>query len=318
MTAPMQIDVCAFKGLQNLPLFVARQQGFFAGQGLSVEVVYTAGSIPQLSGLVHGAYHLVQTAPDNVVHINSNPAAFGLDPATTAAIRMLVGGSTGALSLYARPAATSCADLRGAILGVDNPGSGFALVLRDMLARNGLELDRDYRFVVAGGTSARLEALKHGTIAATLLYLPFDLMAAEQGFRLLATSPEYYPAYASLATAGRQDWIETNADVVRGYIVALRQALRWIYDPANAAAVQALIMRELASDLSAALAARAYAAFVDPAVGFGATGWLDADGLQQVIKLRAGYGGLSKLHDTPNEHLDLRWYHQASERLASS
>lgn len=317
MTAPFHLCVCAFKGLQNLPLFVARQLGFFAGQGLSVEIVYTAGSVPQLSGLARGAYHLVQTAPDNVVHINSNPSAFGLEPAIEPALRMLSGGSTGALRLYAQPAVTGFADLRGASLGVDNPGSGFALVLRDMLARNGLELDRDYRFVVAGGTSARLEALKHGTIAATILYLPFDLMAAEQGFRLLAASPDYYPDYASLATAGTRDWIEAHTGVVIGYLVALRQALRWIYHPANAAAVQALIVQELAPDLSAALAERAYTAFVDPAVGFGETGWLDADGLQQVIALRAAYGGLLKRSASPDDYLDLRWYHQASERLAS-
>lgn len=316
MTAPFQLRVCAFRGLQNLPLFVARQLGSFARQGLNVEMVYTAGSIPQLSGLVDGAYHLVQTAPDNVVNINSNPAAFGFDPAMTPAIRMLLGGSTGPLRLYAQPAVKGFADLRGAILGVDNPGSGFALVLRDMLARNGLELDRDYRFVVAGGTSARLETLKKASIAATVLYLPFDLMAAEQGFQLLAASPEYYAAYASLATAGMQTWIETHTDVVIGYIVALRQALHWIYDAANATAVQALIIQELASDMSAALAERAYAAFVDPAAGFGETGLLDESGLQQVIRLRAVYSGLSKPSDTPNEYLDLRWYHQASERLA--
>lgn len=316
MTAPFHLRVCAFRGLQNLSLFVARQLGSFAGQGLDVEIVYTTGSIPQLSGLVQGAYHLVQTAPDNVVNINSNPSAFGLDPALSPAIRMLLGGSTGPLCLYVRPAVTGFADLHGAMLGVDNPGSGFALVLRDMLARNGLELERDYRFVVAGGTSARLEALKSGTVAATILYLPFDLMAAEQGFRVLATSSTYYAAYASLATAGTRDWIEANTDVVLGYIVALRQALRWIYDPANAAAARALIIRELASDMSAALAERAYTAFVDPVAGFGETGLLAVDDLQQVIALRAAYGGLSKSPGTPDDYLDLRWYHQASKRLS--
>lgn len=315
-TARAHLRICTFKGLQNLPLFVARQQGFFAGQGLDVEIVYTAGSIPQLTGLVQGVYQLVQTAPDNVVNINSNPSAFGLEPAMTPSLRMLFGGSTGSLSLYAQSAVMGFAALRGAILGVDNPGSGFALVLRDMLARNGLELERDYRFVVAGGTSARLEALKNGSVAATVLYLPFDLMAAEQGFRMLATSPDYYPTYASLATAGIQDWIETHAEMVIGYIVALRQALRWIYDPANAAAIQTLIVQELASDIDASLAARAYAAFVDPLVGFGRTGMLDEAGLQQVIDLRSRYSARPDTLGVPKEYQDLRWYEQAGERLA--
>jgi NitT/TauT family transport system substrate-binding protein len=316
MTSPFHLRICTFKGLQNLPLFVARQQGFFAGQGLDGEIVYTAGSIPQLAGLVQGVYQLVQTAPDNVVNINSNPPAFGLDPTMTPSLRMLFGGSTGALSLYAQSAVTGFADLRGAMLGVDNPGSGFALVLRDMLARNGLELERDYRFVVAGGTSARLEALKNGSVAATVLYLPFDLMAAEQGFRMLATSPDYYQTYTSLATAGIQAWIETHAEIVIGYIVALRLALRWIYDPANAAAVQALIIQELVPEIDASLAARAYEAFVDPVSGFGRTGMLDEAGLQQVIDLRARYSARPDMLGVPKGYQDLRWYEQAGKRLA--
>jgi ABC-type nitrate/sulfonate/bicarbonate transport system substrate-binding protein len=316
MTTPVQVRVCAFKGLQNLPLFVARQQGFFAGQGLNVEMVYTSGSIPQLSGLVQGVYQLVQTAPDNVANINSNPSTFGLDPAITPAIRMLLGGSTGPLCLYAQSAVANFADLRGAMLGVDNPGSGFALVLRDMLARNGLELERDYRFVVAGGTSARLQALKHGDIAATVLYLPFDLIAAEHGLRRLTASSDYYSAYASLATAGTRDWIETHTDIVISYIVALRQALLWIYDPANAAAVQALIIQEIAAEMDASLAAKAYEAFIDPVIGFGITGRLDEAGLQQVIDLRARYSVLSDAPGTAKEYQDLHWYEEASKKLA--
>ena len=60
------LRVYTFKGIQNLPLYVAREQGYFAAQGLEVTVEYTAGSAPQLAGLARGAYDLVQTAPDNV------------------------------------------------------------------------------------------------------------------------------------------------------------------------------------------------------------------------------------------------------------
>ncbi len=310
-----QVRICTFKGLQNLPMFVARQQGFFAGQGLEVAIEYTAGSIPQIAGLARGEYQLIQTAPDNVVNVEGNPAAFGLDPASAPRIRLLFGGSTGPLCLYAQPAVTTFDDLRGAALGVDNPGSGFALVLRDLLARNGLELERDYTFVVAGGTSTRLEALKQGTVAATILYAPFDLMAAEGGFRRLAASTDYYSAYASLATAGTQEWLEAHADLVIGYLVALRQALRWLYDPAQAEAVQSLIAQEPSLSVPASLAARVSAAFVDPVAGFGVTGLLDEAGLQQVIALRAIYGASQVAPGRPRDYQDLRCYYQANERL---
>ncbi len=159
-----QHHICTFKGLQNLPLFVARHQGFFATRGLDIEITYTAGSLPQLAGLARGEYQLIQAAPDNVINVDNNPAAFGLDPATAPHVVMLLGGSVGPLSVYAQPAITTVDHLRGSVLGVDNPTSGFALVFRDILARNGLLLEHDYNLTVAGGTSGGLDALKSGSV----------------------------------------------------------------------------------------------------------------------------------------------------------
>jgi ABC-type nitrate/sulfonate/bicarbonate transport system substrate-binding protein len=309
--ARTELRVCTFRGLQNLPLYVARQQSFFAKQALDVEIVYTTGSVPQFTGLVHGAYHLVQTAPDNVINADDNPTAFGLDPATFPRIVMLFGGSTGALSLFAQPAITKFVDLRGAVLGVDNPASGFALVLRDILARNGLDLERDYTFAVAGGTSARLTALMSGTVIGTILYAPFDTLAAEKGFCKLASSTDYYTAYASLSTAATQTWVDTHADLVIRYITALKHALRWIYDPTHAAATQAIMEKESALGLDATLAVKAYTAFVHPTTGFGEDGTLNEAGLQQVIDLRATYGSPSGPQGVPANYLDPRWYRQA-------
>src|SRR6266700_3427440 len=123
-----QLNICTFKGIQNLPLYVARQQNFFAQQGLHIDINYTTGSIPQLAGLVREEYQLIQTAPDNVINVDNNPIAFGLDHATAPHVIMLLGGSVGPLSIYAQRDITKFDHLRGSVLGVDNPTSGFALV----------------------------------------------------------------------------------------------------------------------------------------------------------------------------------------------
>jgi ABC-type nitrate/sulfonate/bicarbonate transport system substrate-binding protein len=306
-----RLHVCTFKGLQNLPLYVARQKGFFATRGLDIEITYTAGSLPQLAGLARGEYHLIQTAPDNVINVDNNPAAFGLDPNSDPRVIMLFGGSTGPLSVYTQPAITTFDHLRGSVLGVDNPTSGFALVLRDILARNGLRLEHDYTFTVAGGTSSRLDALKNGSVAATILYVPFDVQATQAGFTRLATSTDYYTAYASLATAGTCDWIEKHPDKITHYISAYLEALRWIYDPAHTAEVQAIIESEASLNLDASLAPHAYAAFVDPKTGFGIEAILDDAGLQQVIELRATYGSSPILDRELVHYRDLRWYRLA-------
>jgi ABC-type nitrate/sulfonate/bicarbonate transport system substrate-binding protein len=303
-----QLHICTFKGLQNLPLYIARQQGYFATQGLEIEITYTTGSLPQLAGLARGEYQLIQTAPDNVINVDNNPAAFGLDPATAPHVIMLLGGSVGPLSVYAQSTITIFDHLRGTVLGVDNPTSGFALVFQDILARNGLLLEHDYTFSIAGGTSSRLDALKSGSVAATILYAPYDVQATRTGCNKLATSTDYYPTYASLATAGAQSWIEQHTGEVTSYISAYLQALHWIYDPAHATEVQIIMESEPTLSLDVSIAPLAYAAFVDPKTGFGINAMLDDAGLQQVIELRATYGSFSRLDRDVAHYRDLRWH----------
>ena len=305
------LRVCTFKGLQNLPLYVARDQGLFAAHDLDVGITYTAGSAPQLAGLARGDYDLVQTAPDNVVNVDSDPAAFGLDPATAPRVVLLLGGSTGPLGLYAQPSLRTFDGVRDATLGVDNPTSGFALVMRDMLARAGLHAGRDYTVTVAGGTSARLDALRDGAVAAAILYAPYDALAAAEGFRLLAASTACYPAYASLATAAVEAWIAVHTAEVTRYITALLAALRWIHAPGHAAAVRDLLQREPALALDAAKAALAYRQFTDPAAGFGIDARLDDAGLRQVIELRAAYATPPRPLGAPAAYCDLRWHEAA-------
>ncbi len=303
-----QFKICTFKGIQNLPLYVARQHDFFEQQGLHIDITYTTGSIPQLAGLVREEYQLIQTAPDNVINVDNNPRAFGFDPAITPYVVMLLGGSVGPLSLFALSNIATFNDLRGSVLGVDNPTSGFAIVFRDILARNGLLLERDYTFTVAGGTSNRLDALKKGAIAATILYAPYDVQATSSGFNQLATSTDYYSAYASLATAGLQSWIEQHSDEVTSYITAYLKALRWIYDPSNVNAVQAIMQKEPALGLDASLTPYVYASFLDPISGFGQDAILDDAGLQQVIDLRATHTSSSTLERDLSFYRDFRWH----------
>ena len=305
-----QIKICTFKGIQNLPLYVARQHDFFTQQGLHIDITYTAGSIPQLAGLVREEYQLIQTAPDNVINVDNNPRAFGLDLATAPNVVMLLGGSVGPLSIFAQSNITTFDHLRDTVLGVDNPTSGFAIVLRDILARNGLLLERDYTFTVAGGTGDRLAALKKGAVAATILYAPYDVQATRAGFNMLAISTDYYPAYASLATAGIQSWIEQHTDEVTSYITAYLKALRLIYDPTHANDVQAIMQNEPSLGLDSSLAPHVYAAFVDSRSGFGQDALLEDVGLRQVIDLRTTYASPPIIERDLSFYRDLRRYPQ--------
>jgi ABC-type nitrate/sulfonate/bicarbonate transport system substrate-binding protein len=306
------LRVRTFQGLQNLPMVAAQRQGYFSRAGLDVALSFTNSSAEQLGMLARGEVDLIHTAPDNVVNFETQPAAFGCDPATAPRLALLLGGSNGPLSVYALPTITTAAGLRGRTVGVDNPGSGFALALRDLLARAGLTLGQDYRFTVAGGTGARAAALAQGTLAATLVYPPFDLLLASKGCQQLVRSTSVYAAYASQALAGARNWVEANGDAVTRYIAALLLALRWLYTPTERAAVEALLATEPALGAAGVSPDQAYAAFTDPQVGFGREAALDEAGLAQVIALRARYSAVpANALGQPADYCDLRWYERA-------
>lgn len=305
------LRVNSFRGLQNLPMLAAERRGDFARAGLHVDLSYTNSSAEQLGALARGEYDLIHTAPDNVVNFDTNPAAFACDPATAPQVALLLGGSNGPLTLYAQPAFTTIQHLRGQAIGVDNPGSGFALALRDLLAHAGLTLDRDYTFTVAGGTAARAQAVAAGTLTATIVYPPFDLLLAQAGCPALATSTTTYAAYASQALAGVRGWVEAHGDVVTRYIGALLAALDWLYTASEQSVVERLLAEEPALGLGSVAPAQAYAAFTDPQVGFGRTAALDMAGLAQVISLRGHYGNAAVTLGQPADYCDLRWYARA-------
>lgn len=314
-TSATTLRVRTFRGLQNLPIVAAQRLGYFANAGLEVTLSFTNSSAEQLSALARGEVDLIHTAPDNVIHFDTQPAAFGVDPTTSPRLALLLGGSNGPLSVYAAPGIADLAALRGHVVGVDNPGSGFALVLRDLLERAGLALDRDYTFTVAGGTGVRAAALAARGLAATLVYPPFDLLLADKGCHRLSDSTSVYPAYASQALAGERGWVEAHGDDVTAYIAALLTSLDWIYNHARRAAVEALLALEPALGAADVAPALAYAAFTDPQVGFGRLATLSEAGLAQVIALRARYGDLpAAVLGQPADYCDLRWYERARLR----
>ncbi len=311
------LRVCTFQGLQNLPLVAAQRLGYFDAASLDVTLSFTNSSAQQLPALAAGEYDLIHTAPDNVVNFDTNPAGFGLDPARAPRVVMLMGGSNGPLSVYARRDITTTEALRGQSAGVDNPTSGFALVLRDLLARSGLELERDYRFTPAGGTGKRAQGLLAGEFAVTILYTPFDLLVEEAGCHLLARSSATYPAYASQALAATAPWVAAHSDLVTRYIGALLSGLRWIYDPTARPAVEARLAEETALGLAGVAPGRAYDAFTHPRDGYGERALLDDAGLAQVIALRARYGASATPLGAPADYHDLNWYERAVATLSN-
>ena len=116
----------------------------------------------------------------------------------------VMGVDGGFLSVVAAKSIGTLADLRGKTLAVDSLNTGFAFVLRELLQTNGIA-DRDVTFVRGGATDLRFRGLLAGAYDATLLRTPFDILAAERGFRVVATAESLGP-YLGTSGMVRRSW----------------------------------------------------------------------------------------------------------------
>src|SRR2546427_10464090 len=64
---PTLVRVKLFGGLSNLPIFAAQAKGFFARQGLRVEIEQTPDSDVLRKGLAEGAFEIAAAGVDNAL-----------------------------------------------------------------------------------------------------------------------------------------------------------------------------------------------------------------------------------------------------------
>lgn len=302
------INVIAFAGGFNLPMFVAQRQGFFAKHGVEVNAHYTPNSAYLMTGLIEGRFDISTTAAiDNLVAYQEGQgeAPVKVQPDLVA----FMGFDNAFLNLVAQPEVKSVADLRGKDLGVDALSTGFAFVLREMVGKAGIK-DSDVKYVRFGGTNFRYAALLERKFAATLLSTPFDLQAEAKGFTRLGTATDLLGAYQGRAAFGMRAWIKSNEAAVIGFMRAMREAMEWIYDPQNREIAEALLVAN-DRDITPAVAKKTYDMFVDKKGGMHRDVGIDLEGFKVVLALRTKYGEPRKDLGDPMKYVDLELYRKA-------
>lgn len=307
LAAPATVlRVIAFNGGWDLPFWAAQRQGFFEAQGVSVQLAYTPSSEALITGLYDGRYDLAFATFDNFVAYQEGQGEAKLagEPDFVA----FMGGDGGFLSVVAGPQIKSFADLRGRTLSVDAMTNGLAFVLRELVARGGLD-ERDVTYVRAGGTPNRYRDLVAGKHDATLLRTPFELLAKSRGLNQLATA-ESLGAYQGTVGAVRRSWASTHEAALIGFLRAYRAGVDWVYDPANREVAEALLVANI-RDMTPALAKQSYELLVSSDGGIYRDLRLDPQGMQTVLALRTRYGTPRKTLGDPAKYIDTTYYNTA-------
>lgn len=297
--AQNKLTVMVFQGVNNLPLFAAQENGFFAKRGIDFDLRFAQSSDELRAGLADGRWQIVHAAADNAVAM--------VEVAKIAAV-IVIGGDNGMNSLIAQPHITSVADLRGKTVGVDAPNTAFAFQLYEMLRKSGLEKN-DYAIKPVGATARRFEALQQDKdVAATMLYPPFSLSAISAGYKDLGEAIKVIGPYQAFSGFVLRPWASANADTLERYLTAIIEGQRFVLDPSNKAAVVKLMINHLKA--SEDIAAQSYPVVLSSLAKDAA---FDMEGFRNVLALRARFTG--KEPQPPEAYIDLAYYQKALSGL---
>ena len=280
-----QLRVSVFNGAWNLPIWVAQKQGFFDAAGIDVQVLPTRSSGALMQGLYGGEVEIALAGADNFLAYEQGTGE--ADVRKRDELRIVMGGDGGLLKLVAQRPHQSIAQLRGKSIGVDALTTGFAFVVRELLRRN-MVAEASVNWLPIGGTETRYAALLRQECDATLLRLPYELMAQTAGANVLAAGEELGPYQGTVAAVQRR-WAEEHPERLIAFIRGYARGLCWCADPANRQTSIDELQERL--DLSSEMLAADVLDKLLAAGGLQRDMRVDRDGLATVIELRERYSG---------------------------
>lgn len=289
------INVIVFPGVQDLPNFAAEAHGFFTSRNLAVQTSFTSGSKQLRAGLADGTYHIAHGAVDNAIDMIRTG---GHDVVT------VCGLDHGFNRFFVQPDVHNFADLRGRTIVVDAPDTAFALMIYEILHRQGVER-HEYTVESVGSTRFRLEAMQRNDgAAACMLNLPFAVLAERSGLRVLADPITQLGAYQSCCGFALRSWAEQNSGVLTRYLAAYLEGLRWVLTPSNRSGCVQLLVDRL--KITADVAETCLDIVTDPVSGFARNAEIDMEGFRNMLAIR---GNPDK--QPPEDFIDLSYYRAA-------
>lgn len=258
---------------------VATEKGFFADEGFAAQGVTLQSAVQSAQLMVTNA---VQMAVAQSVALLS---AITHGSAETAIIAAPADQPDWTLSV--RPEIKTAADLKGKLVGTAALQAGETWLARSWIIAHGLP-QSEWGMIVVGTSAGKFAALQRGSIAATILFQPFGLVAEAAGYPTLYNFSAGQRMPPVLYAVNRR-WAAENRHGLR-LAAALVRAHRWLFDPANREA--AFVLHEKYSKRPRSITEAEYDLFI-------AKGKLENDdaaveiaGVDNIIALMVANGAL--------------------------
>jgi len=200
-------------GSGSAPVWIAKEAGIFADEGLDAEVLLIRGSGHVTEALLANEVQFANIAAPLVVAANLK----GGD------LAYLSGGVNRLIqSIITRPEIHTPAELRGHTFGVSHSGGVDNFLVNYLLKPHGLDIGADIKSRIIENQPDAIAKMDRGEIDAALFSPPYSFEAIKHGHRVLIDAGDHRIDYQLGGVVARRSYVEQNPEItrklVRGYV----------------------------------------------------------------------------------------------------
>ena len=213
-----------------LPLTIAEQLGYFAAEGLELEIVDFPSSIRAQQALASGNADVVCGAFEHLISLHSKQQYWQSFVALGRAPQMAMGVSVKSMPNYKR-----LSDLRGKRIGIAAPGTGTNIMANLLFQRAGLQ-QNDVSYIGVGTAAGAISAVRTGQVDAIFNLEPVisqleqkdEIKIIADSRTLRGTQAVFGGAMPGACLYAMPEYIQRNRWVVQGLSNAIVRSLKWL------------------------------------------------------------------------------------------
>ncbi|HYY89192.1 MAG TPA: ABC transporter substrate-binding protein [Chloroflexota bacterium] len=219
------------------PVYVAKEEGFFASYGLDVELNRVGGPA-QAAALISGELQFGNMGANEVASavLNGGPL-----------VMIATFSDLPVFSLYADKKYTSVQELSGQSIGVTQAGSSTDAAAHIFLKH--FDMTDRVHIVASGGTiPGVLAAMESGVVAGGILSPPTTQKAEEEGYAELVNGVKLGVPMNHSGVSVNKNFLKDHPDQVKAFLTAFLDGWKFVADPANKATVVKVIAKYTETD----------------------------------------------------------------------
>jgi NitT/TauT family transport system substrate-binding protein len=206
-------------GFSPVPLYIARDAGYFANHGLSVTINMISAPVAN-QGLVSGTVDVYHGSSSVITaHLGGSDAIYVAAPSDRSPN-----------ILFGKKGLTSFAELRGKTVALSGPGTTRDIFIRHTLKQQGLEVDKDLRLLYTQGDPAAYAAFTSGNADATLIAPPHSTQLQNEGYPVLIDYPKEGLRVIEPGIAMSRAFVQKNPNTVKAYLEAYLDGVKRAFD----------------------------------------------------------------------------------------